>query len=117
MQFISVDEYEFDSPSSEETLLLAIATDQQFDDWNEFLEATLELGFDSQALPEWEALRPLMSLKEADQVMDYVSRFSPVILSEQAQVVVLFDEWQEQDFFIEEDGTLLRFAWQSSAQE
>ncbi|KAA0137994.1 hypothetical protein FYZ48_15100 [Gimesia chilikensis] len=116
MKILSLDPYEFESSSSEEFLVIAIANAKQFPDWEAFFQATIESGaFEPRESPFPAQPIAFQDFEYADSVRIYLQRYAGVVPEGTASSIPLACEWYEQEILIEERGTFIRYAWETSA--
>lgn len=104
MKIITLDEYEFETSSSEEFLVIAIGKSNQYKDVKIFFEDTKrERGFvhESSSFDECIKFKEYPYFSRANYYLDKFTGRSP---SPEAAVIELYREWDEQDILIESMG-------------
>jgi hypothetical protein len=108
---LTFDSYEFDNPSSEETLELAIASKRHVRSITDFLPM-----FVTGAVTE-RTMIPLKKLFRSATVGSYLCRFAGIEVPQDCDwpAVILNDSWDDLDVVMEAPGDFIRFHWWTTA--
>ncbi len=109
------DQYEFDSPSSEEELDLTIGTTGQFRDLAAFAHCAGIRPHDGPPVPD-RADRPVSELGRGGWVLDYIRRFASLELPDGGgRMVVLSDEGDDLELVLVAGRYFVWFHWSTTA--
>lgn len=97
--------------------MIAIAKSNQFRNLEAFFNATAETGhFLSSKFPSLIESSAFQDYEYSSSVRYKLERFLGRGPGAQARVIeVIVSEWNEQEILIEERGTYIRYAWETSA--
>ncbi|MCP3923781.1 MAG: hypothetical protein GY714_14460 [Desulfobacterales bacterium] len=117
MKILILDPYEFDSTSSEESLIIAIADDEQFSNYTGFYKATSESEEDY--FPYSQIISNQLPVEFDDKnhglILSYLKKYINYEPSKNAIYRFFVDEWNESDILIEDEGIYIRCYWETTA--
>ncbi len=111
MRTLTFDPYEFDSPCTEETLELAIASKRYVSSVETFVPMVA-----AGSVPKGPAT-PLCKLFQRSLVVDYLSRFAGIQVPPDCDwpVTIFNDAWDDLELVVEAPGCFIRFHWWTTA--
>ncbi|QDV49024.1 hypothetical protein [Gimesia fumaroli] len=117
MKIMILDHYEFECISSEQYLVIAIAKSNQFHNLEAFYSATAETDhFVSGQFPFQTEGIAFQDYEYSSSVSYNLEQFLGRGPGAQSRVIEVIDsEWNGQEILIEEKGTFIRYAWETSA--
>ena len=115
MRVISLDQFEFESSSSEESLEIAVASRGKFPfpSVESFIAARIGVAA-ARALPEPVAFERRLDL---GQMVDYLNRFAGIVMPDGCEwpVYRLSTEWDEQNVVVCAPTKFIHYLWRTSA--
>jgi hypothetical protein len=114
MRLYLLDQDEFESPSSEESLVVAVSHRRHFSDLQEFHEATYLLGVFEPAGSPSIARSAATGVLER-WVGERLQKFRIAICNGDEKCLLLKREWNSMDILIESESLYIRYHWQTSA--